>query len=106
MNFENWSACTATLKRLFDVHRQYLPDYMDEQMWRSRHPVGGMIIFRHILPHFTMERVHKGLDQEFLRRTSQRAWGQKSPSGVQGLSPLIIFIHHTMVAAKHKNKLS
>jgi len=27
-----WAACTATLKRLFDVHRQYLPDYMDEQM--------------------------------------------------------------------------
>jgi len=48
MNFENWSACTATLKHLFDVHRQYLHDYIDELMWRSRHPLGGMIIFRHI----------------------------------------------------------
>jgi len=60
MNFKNWSACTATLKHLFGVHRQYLPDYMDEQMWRSRHPHSCMIIFCHIMPHFTMERVHRG----------------------------------------------
>ena len=61
----HWAACKATVKLLFSVHSQYLPDYLDEQMWRSRHPHSGTIIFHHIIPHwrsqhFTMERVHRG----------------------------------------------
>jgi len=85
MNFKNWFACTATMKRLFGVHRQYLPDYMDEQMWRSRQPPHGMIIFRHIIhATFYNRKGSQGVDQEFLRRTSQEAWGQKSPSGSRG----------------------
>jgi len=65
-----WDACEATLKYLFGVHRQYLPDYMDEQMWCSRHPHSGAIIFHHIIPHkrtqdFRMEGPHSGRIMNF-----------------------------------------
>jgi len=44
-----WAACKAMLKHCFSVHHQYLPDYLDEHVWRSRHLHNGMIIFHHII---------------------------------------------------------
>jgi len=67
----------AAVKRVFGVHSRYLPDYMDEQMWRSSHPHSGTIIFRYIMPHFTMERVHRGWIGNFSGGRPRRPGVQK-----------------------------
>ena len=33
-----WSACKASFKRRYGITREHLPSYIDEYMWRSRHP--------------------------------------------------------------------
>ena len=33
-----WSACKASFKRRYGVARDMLPSYLDEHMWRVRHP--------------------------------------------------------------------
>ena len=33
-----WAACKATMKRCYGVPRHLLPGYLDEYMWRARHP--------------------------------------------------------------------
>ena len=33
-----WSACKASFKRRFGITREMLPSYLDEHMWRVRHP--------------------------------------------------------------------
>ena len=33
-----WSACKASFKRRFGIAREMIPSYLDEHMWRVRHP--------------------------------------------------------------------
>jgi len=33
-----WAACKATMKKRYGVRRHLLPGYLDEYMWRARHP--------------------------------------------------------------------
>ena len=88
----HWAACKGTLKRLFVVHCQYLTDYLDEQMWRSRHPHSSIIIFHHIIPQsrsqdFTMEGVHKRWMRNFLKVVKPGGLRDRSPQWGPGQSP-------------------
>jgi len=37
-DYWRWAACKATMKRRYGVSRHLLAGYLDEYMWRARHP--------------------------------------------------------------------
>jgi len=38
-----WSACKTSIRRRYGVGRHHLPKFLDEYMWRARHPPPGTL---------------------------------------------------------------
>ena len=95
MNFENWftyiSYPTGVLAQLHWNVSSVFTASTCLIIWTSKCGVQDTRIAARLFSitscHVLNGKGSQGVDLEFLRRTSQGAWGQKSPSGVQGQSP-------------------
>jgi len=74
MNFKNWSACTATLKRLFGVHPPPVPARLYGRVNVAfKAPAWRHDYFPSHHATFYNGKGSQGVDREFLRRMSQGA---------------------------------